>query len=55
MALSEFADNALLRNKCAMKAKEIAERFAPNIILDKWEEYLLTVVKRESNNEKMIN
>lgn len=42
-ALSEFADDKQLRNKCAMNAKDVVIRFAPEKIMDQWENYLLHV------------
>ena len=42
-ALTEFADDISFRNKCAMQAKDICNRFSPEKILNQWEEYLLKV------------
>ena len=47
-ALAAFANNEQLRNDCAKKAKEVAKCYAPNIILDQWEKYLIEV----ANNAK---
>lgn len=44
-ALGKFADDMQLRCKCAMNAKEVANRFSPEKIIDQWENYLLHVCK----------
>ncbi len=46
-ALSEFADDKQLRDKCAMNARNVAFRFAPDKILEQWENYLIRI--HESN------
>lgn len=42
-ALAAFAEDRLLRKKCAEKAREVVDRFAPDKILDQWENYLLKI------------
>ena len=44
-ALSEFADNDELRNKCANQAKDVSIRFEPCKILEQWETYLSLTIK----------
>ena len=44
-ALSLFANDTSLRERCAANAKSITKRFAPQKILDLWEEYLLSVIE----------
>ena len=45
-ALSMFADNDELREKCAEQAQNVSKRFDPNIILEQWEQYLISVSGR---------
>jgi len=42
-ALAVFAEDKLLREKCAKKARKVVDRFAPDKILDQWENYLLKI------------
>lgn len=44
-ALARFADNPQLAEKCGRKAKEVLVRFAPEHILDMWENYLINKCK----------
>lgn len=39
-ALSEFADNPELAEKCGENARDVVNRFEPNGIVDMWEEYI---------------
>ena len=38
--LTRFADNSHLAQKCGENARKVLEKFSPNIIINKWEEYL---------------
>lgn len=44
-AMCEFAENADLAKSCGEKAKEVTTRFAPDKIIDTWEQYILKVIK----------
>lgn len=44
-ALTRYADDPFLAEKCGRKAKDVLVRFAPNHILDMWEEYLVNKCK----------
>lgn len=43
LALCEFADNQALFEKCAENAKQVTERFAPEKIIDMWEQYIESI------------
>lgn len=45
-ALSEYADNPDLRQKCAEAARDVSQRFEPNRILEQWETYLLKTMEQ---------
>lgn len=40
-ALCEFADNPVLAENCGRQARDVLFRFAPERIIDQWEEYIL--------------
>ena len=46
-AMSVFADNPDVAEKCAEKAKEVIDRFDADMILNKWESYISDVVNRD--------
>lgn len=45
-ALCRFADDEALAMQCGKKAEEVLIRFSPEIIIDKWENYLRTLLNR---------
>lgn len=45
-AMSEFASNAELAEKCGENARDVVSRFAPERIIDMWESYILKVYKK---------
>ena len=45
-AMCQFAENPDLAKKCGEKAKEVLTRFAPDRIIDMWEEYILKLIKK---------
>ena len=45
MAMCEFAENEVLAAKCGENAKDVVNRFAPDRIIDMWEEYILKIIK----------
>lgn len=45
-ALSEYADNPELAEKCGQNAQKVVERFNPSRIIDMWEKYLLKICER---------
>ena len=46
-AMCEFAENPALAEKCGNNAKAVVNRFAPDRIIDMWENYLLKVTKQK--------
>lgn len=44
-ALCEFAEDPQLAEKCGNNAKNVTERFAPEQIIDQWEDYILKLTK----------
>lgn len=44
MAMAEFAENPDLAMRCGENAKAVTERFAPERIIDMWENYICKVV-----------
>ncbi len=44
-AMCEFAENPALAEKCGNNAKEVVNRFAPDKIIDMWENYILKLTK----------
>ena len=40
-AMCEFAENPELAERCGEKAKDVVNRFAPEKIIDQWEQYCL--------------
>jgi GalNAc-alpha-(1->4)-GalNAc-alpha-(1->3)-diNAcBac-PP-undecaprenol alpha-1,4-N-acetyl-D-galactosaminyltransferase len=44
-ALCEFAENPGFAEKCGMNAKNVVDRFAPEKIIDMWENYILRLAK----------
>ena len=42
-ALCEFVDKPALAKQCGLKAQEVLKRFAPKQLLDRWNEYILSV------------
>lgn len=44
-AMGRFAEDAQLAEKCGERAKEVVTRFAPDRIIDMWEEYLNDICK----------
>lgn len=42
-ALEEYAKDEKLRIKCGMNAKLVCEKYAPNTILDMWEQYAVKI------------
>ncbi len=47
VAMSEFADNAELAEKCGNEAKKVTERFAPERIIDMWEDYITEIADKK--------
>ena len=47
-ALSEFADNAELCERCGNEAKKVIQRFEPKKIIDMWESYICEVANRKN-------
>lgn len=45
--LSEFAENPTLAEKCGENAKKVIERFAPNKLVDEWENYILKIIHKK--------
>lgn len=45
-AMCEFAENSELAKKCGENAKDVVNRFAPERIIDMWEEYILKLRKK---------
>ena len=45
-AMCEFAEDPQLAERCAQKAKEVTDRFAPERIADMWENYCKQATKR---------
>ena len=43
-AMCEFAEDPALAEKCGKNARAVLERFAPERIIDMWEEYCLGVI-----------
>lgn len=43
-AMSKFADNPELAKSCGEEAKKVVERFAPDKIIDMWEDYIKKIV-----------
>ena len=43
-AMCKFAENSKLSKKCGEEAKQVVERFAPDKIIDAWEEYINKIV-----------
>lgn len=43
-AMCKFAENSKLSIKCGEEAKQVVERFAPDKIIDAWEEYIDKIV-----------
>ena len=46
VALCEFAENSSLAAKCGENAREVVNRFAPDRIIDMWEEYIEKLTKK---------
>jgi len=44
-AMCEFAENPALAKACGEKARDVVNRFAPDQIIDMWEQYLLKLCK----------
>ena len=45
VALCEFAENSSLAAKCGENARDVVNRFAPDRIIDMWEEYIVNIEK----------
>ena len=45
-AMCEFADNPELAEKCGENAKDVVNRFAPEKIIDMWEDYISKLIKK---------
>ncbi len=45
-ALCEFAEDQTLAEKCGNNAKDVVNRFAPERIIDMWEDYILKLIKK---------
>lgn len=43
-ALTEYADNPMLRSECGINAQEVLKRFTPRKCIDSWESYLKSIV-----------
>ena len=46
LALSNFADDPALAEKCGYAARGVTERFHPDRIIDAWEKYLLSIAEK---------
>jgi len=46
-ALCKYANNQQLAEHCGKNAKKVIERFAPDSILNKWEEYLVNIANKK--------
>ena len=46
-ALCEFAENPGLSEKCGNNARDVINRFAPQRIIDMWENYCIKIIKSE--------
>ena len=46
MAMCEFAEDEALAAKCGENAKDVVNRFAPDRIIDMWEEYIKKLVNK---------
>lgn len=46
-AMCEFAENSELAEKCGENAKDVVNRFAPDRIIDMWEDYIIKLTKRK--------
>lgn len=44
-AMCTFAEDAALAKRCGEKAKEVLTRFAPDRIIDLWEQYIVSICK----------
>ena len=44
-AMCKFAENPALAEKCGNNAKDVVNRFAPEKIIDMWENYILKLTK----------
>lgn len=44
-AMCRFAEDEELTEKCGVAARDVTNRFAPNVIVDQWEQYCLKIVK----------
>ena len=49
-ALCEFADNPELAKYCGNNAMYVLDEFSPNVIVDKWEQYVLFISKKVFKN-----
>ena len=47
-AMCEFAENPELAQKCGENARNVVTRFAPEKIIDLWENYILKVCKKSN-------
>lgn len=47
-----FAENKDLAKSCGAKAKEVLQRFAPEVIINQWERYILELCKKGKKNDK---
>lgn len=43
-AMCEFAENPSLAEKCGKNARKVTQRFAPDVIIDMWEKYIIQIV-----------